>query len=135
MPWWVWIVVSLAVLLAFTALGYAAIRRSARGRRLLTLSRRGKVRFARTLLTDPALSPFLRVLLAASLVYLAFPIDLVPDFLPVVGHADDLLLLLLAALLLVLFAPREAFERALAAGEAYDARRSQQKTGRSAIPR
>lgn len=36
-----------------------------------------------------------RVLLAAALAYLASPVDLVPDFLPVVGQLDDLLVVAL----------------------------------------
>ncbi len=44
---------------------------------------------ARWLLSDPRVGRRSRFLLAALVVYLAFPIDVVPDFLPVVGHLDD----------------------------------------------
>jgi uncharacterized membrane protein YkvA (DUF1232 family) len=37
-----------------------------------------------------------KLLLGALVGYLAFPIDLVPDFIPVVGHVDDLLVVVLA---------------------------------------
>lgn len=36
-----------------------------------------------------------KILIAACLVYLASPIDLIPDFIPVIGQADDLLVLAL----------------------------------------
>jgi uncharacterized membrane protein YkvA (DUF1232 family) len=37
-----------------------------------------------------------KLLLGALVGYLAFPIDLVPDFIPVAGHVDDLLVVVLA---------------------------------------
>ena len=50
---------------------------------LLTLLRR--------LTGDRALPPGVRIRLVLLLVYLASPIDLVPDFLPVIGYADDVI--------------------------------------------
>ena len=41
------------------------------------------------LAADRSLPRGVRVRLALLLAYLAFPIDLVPDFLPVIGYADD----------------------------------------------
>jgi uncharacterized membrane protein YkvA (DUF1232 family) len=45
---------------------------------------------------DPSVPRRLTVVLAAATAYLLFPIDLVPDFLPVVGHLDDALVAVLA---------------------------------------
>jgi len=42
-----------------------------------------------------------RVMLGALVAYLAFPIDLVPDFLPVAGQLDDAVLVALALRLLL----------------------------------
>jgi uncharacterized membrane protein YkvA (DUF1232 family) len=50
---------------------------------------------ARRLLGDPRVSRGPKLLLGALVVYLAFPIDLVPDFLPVIGHLDDALIVAL----------------------------------------
>jgi uncharacterized membrane protein YkvA (DUF1232 family) len=50
------------------------------------------VRLMRTLATDPALPRGVRVRLGLLLVYLALPFDLVPDFVPVLGYADDAIL-------------------------------------------
>jgi uncharacterized membrane protein YkvA (DUF1232 family) len=47
------------------------------------------LRLLRRLATDRALPRGLRIRLWLLLVYLALPIDLVPDFLPVIGYADD----------------------------------------------
>jgi uncharacterized membrane protein YkvA (DUF1232 family) len=53
-----------------------------------------------------------RVLLWVVLAYLAFPIDLVPDFLPVVGQLDDAVLLGLALRILVRGGNAELVRRA-----------------------
>ena len=44
------------------------------------------------LVRDPALPRSAKIALAAAVVYLASPIDLIPDFIPVLGYVDDLLL-------------------------------------------
>jgi uncharacterized membrane protein YkvA (DUF1232 family) len=44
------------------------------------------------LVRDPALPRPVKIALAAAVVYLASPIDLVPDFIPLLGWVDDLLL-------------------------------------------
>ncbi|MFC3298421.1 DUF1232 domain-containing protein [Arthrobacter agilis] len=51
------------------------------------------LRLVRRLAADRALPRGSRLLLLALAVYLVLPIDLVPDFLPVVGYADDLVLI------------------------------------------
>ena len=47
------------------------------------------LRLLRRLAADPAVQRGVRVRLALLMVYLALPIDLIPDFLPVIGYADD----------------------------------------------
>jgi uncharacterized membrane protein YkvA (DUF1232 family) len=47
------------------------------------------VRLVKGLATDPATPRGVRIRLALLLVYLALPIDLIPDFVPVLGYADD----------------------------------------------
>ena len=44
------------------------------------------------LAADPALPRAAKVALAAAVLYLASPVDLIPDFVPVLGLLDDLLL-------------------------------------------
>ena len=43
------------------------------------------------LVADPMLPRAAKVALAAALLYLASPFDLIPDFIPIVGYVDDLL--------------------------------------------
>jgi uncharacterized membrane protein YkvA (DUF1232 family) len=50
------------------------------------------VRLVGKLVADPLLPRAAKVALAAAMVYLASPVDLVPDFVPFVGYLDDLLL-------------------------------------------
>ena len=44
------------------------------------------------LVGDPLLPRAAKVALAAAIVYLASPIDLIPDFIPFLGYLDDVLL-------------------------------------------
>jgi uncharacterized membrane protein YkvA (DUF1232 family) len=44
------------------------------------------------LVGDPLLPRSAKIALAAAMVYLASPFDLIPDFIPLVGYLDDLLL-------------------------------------------
>ena len=53
------------------------------------------VRLVRGLLGDPAVPRRSKLALAALVVYLASPVDLVPDFIPVAGQLDDAILLAL----------------------------------------
>jgi uncharacterized membrane protein YkvA (DUF1232 family) len=50
------------------------------------------LRLLRRLVTDPTLPRGVRIRLGLLLAYLAFPIDLIPDLIPVVGYADDAIL-------------------------------------------
>lgn len=44
------------------------------------------------LVADPVLPRSVKIALAAAALYLASPVDLVPDFLPFLGYVDDVLL-------------------------------------------
>jgi len=51
------------------------------------------VRLVRAVSADPATAVKVRRRLGLLLAYLALPIDLVPDFLPVLGYADDVVII------------------------------------------
>ena len=65
----------------------------------------------RRLAGDPTLPRSSRVVLGLLVGYLAFPIDLVPDFLPVIGYADDAIVVALALRRVVRVAGAGAVER------------------------
>jgi len=50
----------------------------------------------RRLAADPELPRGVRIRLGLLLVYLILPIDLIPDFIPVLGYADDAIIVALA---------------------------------------
>lgn len=54
------------------------------------------VRLLRRLAADPELPRGVRVRLGVLLGYLLLPIDLIPDFIPVLGYADDAIIVALA---------------------------------------
>jgi uncharacterized membrane protein YkvA (DUF1232 family) len=56
---------------------------------------------------DPRTPIGLKAMLAAALAYVVFPIDLIPDAIPILGQADDLTVLLLVLDLFIQNAPRE----------------------------
>jgi uncharacterized membrane protein YkvA (DUF1232 family) len=62
-------------------------------RRIMALSVRSKLRFAWRLFRDPETPGLVKGIMPAVLLYLASPIDIIPDFIPVLGQLDDLLVL------------------------------------------
>jgi Protein of unknown function (DUF1232) len=66
---------------------------------------------------DPVLPKAAKIALGAAVLYLVSPIDLIPDFIPVVGYLDDVILVPLGVLLVIKLIPPGimAEHRALAA--------------------
>ena len=132
MPWWEWLVIALLALLAVGLISWGVLKATARGRSLLRLQPAGKVRFGKALLRDSGVSWPARLVVAALVGYLALPIDLIPDFLPIIGHADDLAVVMLAVALILLLVPTRSFDAALTvAREEPDSARPKQITARS----
>jgi uncharacterized membrane protein YkvA (DUF1232 family) len=90
--WWDLLVgVVASLLLAWFALVVALVIVRPRGGLLREALRLlpDVLRLARRLAADQALPRGVRVRLGLLLAYLAVPIDLIPDFVPVLGYADD----------------------------------------------
>lgn len=91
--WWLDLLLGLAagLVLAWLALLVALIIARPRGGLLREALRLlpDLIRLLPRLAADRSLPPGIRAGLAALLAYLAFPFDLVPDFIPVLGYADD----------------------------------------------
>jgi len=64
-----------------------------------------EIRVYRLVLRHERTSWITRVLLGAALAYALSPIDLIPDWLPVVGHLDDILIVPLLIWLAMRFVP------------------------------
>ena len=69
------------------------------------------VRLLNRLRKDPAVPRRVRWELLALIAYLAMPFDLVPDFIPVVGYADDVIIVALALRAVVRHTGESALDR------------------------
>src|SRR5690349_2273193 len=92
-----WLLVALAALLAAYALFVAVLMATGRRAEARAVARflPDCVVLVRRLLGDPAVPRTSKLLLGGLAVYLASPIDLVPDFVPVAGQLDDALVVAL----------------------------------------
>lgn len=119
MPWWLWLLlVALAFLLAATAAALQ-LRRDPFARTTLAalqrLTWRQRFDVARAIARDRRVPRLARWLPLALAVYLAFPIDVIPDFIPLLGQLDDVLAVALVLWLLVRLVPHEVIDEHLAA--------------------
>jgi uncharacterized membrane protein YkvA (DUF1232 family) len=122
-PFWVILTVLCLCLLALfgAILWFLARRQDDEMRRLVKRATKlplgKKFRLAWRLSRDPSIPLLARMIPPALVLYLASPIDLIPDFIPVVGYLDDILVLALATSLLVKFAGPATLEKHIAALE------------------
>ena len=90
---WIKVIVGLAVavLVMWLLLVAALLAVKPKGNRLAESMRLlpDLLRLLRRVASDPTLPKGVRVRLGLLLLYLALPFDLVPDFVPVLGYADD----------------------------------------------
>ena len=118
MPWYVWLFLGLAGIVVLLGLSLFLLRLNARGRRFLALRSRQKLRFARLLLSDGEVPIAAKALLFLLAAYLAMPIDLIPDFIPVLGQVDDVLMVVGVVGLLLVIVPAERLDAALVSAAA-----------------
>jgi uncharacterized membrane protein YkvA (DUF1232 family) len=96
---WLDVIISVtaALLLSWLALILALAFRRPKGN-LLKESLRllpDLLRLLRRLTTDRTLPTGVRVRVALLFIYLAIPIDIIPDFIPILGYADDAIVVIL----------------------------------------
>jgi uncharacterized membrane protein YkvA (DUF1232 family) len=69
------------------------------------------VRLLRRLIADPTVPRGVRIWLGVLLVYLLSPIDLIPDFVPILGYADDAIVVAVVLRFATKHAGADALER------------------------
>ena len=132
MEWWqillTALVAALIVLAVLAIVAVVIVRRASAetrraARRMAKLPWRGRLRVAGTLFRDERVPTLLRLAVPALLLYLAMPVDLIPDFVPVIGQLDDLVVVAIGLALLLRFMPRGPLLEAIEQAEAEAAAR------------
>ena len=67
----------------------------------IKLRTRRKLTFVRLIMKDNRVPLYVKIIPVLLLIYLTSPIDLVPDFIPVLGYLDDVVIALLALALII----------------------------------
>jgi uncharacterized membrane protein YkvA (DUF1232 family) len=78
--------------------------------RIMKLPLRSKARLLWRMVRDPYVPVRAKAVLPVVLLYVAFPLDFIPDFIPVLGQLDDLLVVALGLGLFIALTPREVIE-------------------------
>jgi uncharacterized membrane protein YkvA (DUF1232 family) len=95
-PWWIDLLIGIVstTLLAWVTLLIALVIIRPRGQPLREAMRLlpDVLRLVHRLAADASLPRGVRLRLAIVLAYLALPVDLIPDFIPVLGYADDVII-------------------------------------------
>ena len=76
----------------------------------MALPLKAKLAFAWRMFRDPDVPIAAKAVMPGVLVYLASPIDVIPDFIPVLGQLDDLLVLFLGLGVVLWLTPRHVIE-------------------------
>lgn len=108
---WIWIAIAIVVLAVVTAVAGLIAARDRRLRAMIedlaALGWLGLLVAVWGLMRDPRVPRFVRLLPIPLLLYLALPIDLIPDFIPVAGQLDDILVVAGAFWIIRRFTPPE----------------------------
>jgi len=107
------IAAGLLLLIALAAFMLWRIQRSDEkklAKRIAKLPFFDKISLAGSLFRDGRIPIAPRIIALALVIYIASPIDLIPDFIPVIGYLDDILIVLVGAGLLLRSVPRHVLE-------------------------
>lgn len=106
--------VALGVGLVFASLGLFLLSRWLERREpygsFLRLKNRQKLAFFKRLLWDRRIPRFVKIIPILLVLYLASPIDLIPDFVPVLGYLDDVAIVLAALALVLRLTPKPVIQ-------------------------
>jgi len=101
--WWEFGLLAAAAILLVSAFMWAVVRVIMKRdpyKKFMQLRLRRKLTFIKLLLRDPRVPLHVKAIPLFLGLYLISPIDIIPDFIPVVGLLDDLLITLLAIFLI-----------------------------------
>src|SRR5213592_2868972 len=113
---WVSLAVIAAGLLLLIALAAFMLWRIQRldekklAKRIARLPFLDKISLAGSLVSDDRVPIAPRIIALALVLYIASPIDLIPDFIPLIGYVDDILIVIVGAGLLLRSIPRHILE-------------------------
>lgn len=105
---------------ALVAASAPAYNRSVKGdlrKRIMSLRFRAKLAFAWRVFRDPHTPIVAKAVIPVVVAYLAMPLDIIPDFIPVIGQLDDLLVVAAGLGLVLMMTPRHVIEDHLSALE------------------
>lgn len=71
---------------------------------------RHEIKVYRLVLKDGRTPKLAKFLLGLALVYAALPFDLIPDFIPVIGHLDDIVIVPALVIIALKMIPKEVVE-------------------------
>jgi uncharacterized membrane protein YkvA (DUF1232 family) len=120
MEWWQYALIGALVAMLVLAVAAFILWRTASGRtkrlaeRLQALPWRSRFELAGRLVADDRIPPAVRAIPALLVLYLALPLDLVPDFIPILGQLDDIAVVIVAAGLFARFTPLQVIEEHIA---------------------
>ena len=105
---------ALAVIVAFMWWRIQTSEEKRLAKRIAKLRFRAKLALASALFRDPRVSRLPSLIAVALILYLAMPIDIIPDFIPVIGYLDDVLILAIGAGLLLRSIPPHVLDEHVA---------------------
>jgi uncharacterized membrane protein YkvA (DUF1232 family) len=82
---------------------------------------------------DPRVPWYAKAIVVLVVAYAVSPIDLIPDFIPVLGYLDDLLLLPLGIALAIRLIPAEVWQDCVARAQAQQAERGPRRWTAAAV--
>jgi len=101
--WWVLALLAVVSILLFSAFTFVVVRIITKRepyKGFMQLRWRRKLTFVKLLLRDQRVPLYVKAIPFFLGIYLLSPIDIIPDFIPVVGYLDDVLITLLAFFLI-----------------------------------